>query len=185
MNPTAPPESLGSPSARTYRIPASIPSSSRTGSFVSCQTGMTAPGTPAWARKTSMSGIVITVGSFPHEKRVHLPFRLQFPDRPVCRVAVRVRADDNLVVISRLSARPLHHSRPPSVFFEPFPKRLGRFPVPEGGHLDHQFPCAAGVGRSLVGSLFPGCRLHEENGGGVLLRQGFPGGEGVFGLRGA
>src|SRR3990172_4561047 len=251
MNPTAPPESLGSPSARTYRIPARIASSSRIGSFVprrtsvfpprvivtrdwsarnriygsnpmkeyrahfsppstlsrrkwssgnraaifryadtgvsrsawnSCQTGMTAPGTPALARKTSMSGIVITVGSSPQEKRVHLIFRLQFPDRPVRRVAVRVRADDNLVVISRLSARPLHHSRLPSVFFEPFPKRLGHFPVPEGGHLDHPFRRPPGMGRSRVGSRFPGCRLHEENGGGLLLRQGFAEREALFGL---
>src|SRR3990172_9470069 len=95
---------------------------------------MTAPGTTDWARKAAISGIVIMVGSPPQEKRVHLIFRLQFPDCPVRRVAGRVRADDNLVVISRLSARPLHHSRLPSVFFEPFPKRLGHFPVRSEEH---------------------------------------------------
>src|SRR3990170_881903 len=143
---------------------------------------MTAPGV-ACARKTSRVGTVIIAGSSPHPKCVRLPFRLQFPDRPVCCILVWIRADDDLVVVSRLSPFPFHHGRLPSVLFQPIPKRLGRGLFPEGGDLNHQFPHdLLRDRRRRFRRCFPRGWFHEKDGIGLLLRQGFAKGDVLFGF---
>src|SRR4030066_1002838 len=141
---------------------------------------MTAPGV-ACARKASRVGTVIIAGSSPHPKCVRLPFRLQFPDRPVCCLMARIGADAALVVVPRLPPSPFPHGRLPSVLFQPIPKRLGRGLFPEGGDLDHQFPHGRlRDRRRRFRRRFPRGWFREKDGIGLLLRQGFAEGGVLF-----
>src|SRR4030066_583079 len=143
---------------------------------------MTPPGV-ACARKASRVGIVIIAGSPPPPHGARLPFRLQFPAAPVRCILVRIRADDDLVVVSRLSPFPFHHGRLPSVLFQPIPKRLGRGLFPEGGDLAHQVPHGRlRDRRRRFRRRFPLGWFREKDGIGLLLRQGFAEGDVLFGF---